>query len=130
MLRHLVEYLDSDIIHLAERFYTESNKIRDIPRTVSFKRSTNAPLKNISTAQFSFNQIVMPLKEKIQLESEIVTTGGPSKKDNVQLITYPKDVRKYDKQRTCSHDRDNNQLVHYIVSHVHFGRDEHNRSQS
>ena len=54
------------------------------------------PLKNISTAQYIFDKLVMALNKSIQLEREIDKARNSSKTYYGQLTTHPEDARKYD----------------------------------
>ena len=69
--RSIVEYLNNITPQLVEGFHTESNKIRYLRNAVLGKKCVATPLKNISTAQYTFDQLVMALNESIPLEKEI-----------------------------------------------------------
>ena len=56
-------------------------------------------LNNISSAQYTFDQLVMALNESINLERETEKAGTFSKKLERQFMTHPNDVRKYYHQR-------------------------------
>ena len=60
---------------------------------------TTTTLKSISTAQYTFDQLIMALNESIQLEREISKAEPSSKTYCGQFMTHPKDVRKYEHQR-------------------------------
>ena len=71
LLRRMVEYLNNITPQLVDCFYTESNKMRYLRNAVLGKKWLSTPLKNISTTQYSFDQLGMVLNERIQLEREI-----------------------------------------------------------
>ena len=90
-------------------FLTESDKIRYLRNVVIGKKWATKPLKNISTVQYNFDQLVMALNKSIQLEREIQKTSTSSKTYYGQFTTHPKDVRKYD----YSHSNDSRNYVEY-----------------
>ena len=71
MLTQNVEYLNKITPQLVDGFHTGSNKRRRLRNAVLGMKRTAAPLKNISTTQYNFDQIVMALNASIQREHEI-----------------------------------------------------------
>ena len=55
----MVEYLNNITPQLVDGFHTESNKTSYIHNVVLFKKWASTPLKNIPTAQYNFDQLVM-----------------------------------------------------------------------
>ena len=76
-------------------FYTELNKIMYLRNAVLGKKWETTPLKNISLAQYNFNQLVLAQNESIRLEIEIQNGTTPSKAYYGELTTHPRDIRKY-----------------------------------
>ena len=64
-LRLIVKCLKNITPRLVEGLHTESNKIRYLRNAVLGKKWETTPLKNISTAQHIFDQLVMALNESI-----------------------------------------------------------------
>ena len=75
-LRRIVKYLNSITPQFAEGFHTESNRIIYLRNAVLDKKWAATPMENISTARYTFDQLVMALNEGIQLEREIETAGS------------------------------------------------------
>ena len=67
----MVEYLNHVTPQLVDGFHSESNEIRNLRKAVIGKKYTANTLKNISTAQYYLDQLVMGLNKSIQLERKI-----------------------------------------------------------
>ena len=67
-LRRMVEYLNNITPQLVDGFHTESNNVRYLRDALLGKKWETTSLKNITTAQYNFEQLVMTLNESIQLE--------------------------------------------------------------
>ena len=78
-LRQMVEYLNNITRQLVDGLHTESNKIRYRFNAFLDKKWANTPLKNISTAQYNFDLLILALNESIQLECEIEKASTSSK---------------------------------------------------
>ena len=79
--------------------HTELNKIRCLLNAVLGKKWATTPLKNIPTAQYNLDRLIMALNESIQPEREIQKASTLSKTYYGQLTNHFKDVRKYDSSR-------------------------------
>ena len=77
--RRMVEYINNITPQLVDDFYTESNKIRYLRNAIHGKKWATTPLKNISTIQYNFDQLLMILNESMQLEREIEKASTSSK---------------------------------------------------
>ena len=78
-LRRMVEYLNNVTPQFVDDSHTESNKIRCLRDRVLRKKWATILLKNISAAQYNFDQLVMVLNESIELEREIQNASTSSK---------------------------------------------------
>ena len=76
----------------------------------------NHSIKNICTAQYNFDQLVVTLDENIQLEREIKKAGKSSKICYGQLTIRPRHVRKYDYDHRHGRNIGNNMLHRYSDS--------------
>ena len=92
----MVESLNNMTPQLVDGFHTESNMIRYLRNAELDKKWVTTPLKNISTALYNFEKLVMTLNESMQLEQEISKTSISSKTYYGQFTTHPKDVFKYE----------------------------------
>ena len=102
VLQHIVEYLNNIASQLVDRFHSRSNKIRYIHNTVLGKKCSITQLMNISTVQYSFDQLVMALRESVQLQRKIVRAGSSSKTYHGQFTYYSKVVCKYENNHRYS----------------------------
>ena len=75
----MVEYLKNITVQLLDGFYTKRNKMRYLRSDILGKKWAITTLKNMSTAQYSFEKLVMALNGSIKLEHEIEKAGTSSK---------------------------------------------------
>ena len=91
-----VVYLNNVTPQLVDGFHTEANKIRYLHYAILGKRWATTPLKNISTAEYNFDQPLLEKSESITLQQEFHKASTSSKANHPQLTMNLKDVRKYD----------------------------------
>ena len=109
-LRQMVKYLNNITPQLVDSFHTELNKIRYLLNAV-FRKKWATTLKNISTVQYNFDQLVMSSNESSLLECEIQKASISSKTNHDQFRAHPKEVRKYD----SSHMSDSRNHGEYLA---------------
>ena len=71
MYTRFVEYLNNITPQSVDGIHTESIKITNLRSAVLGKKWATSSLKNISTGQYNFDQLVMVLNESIQHKLEI-----------------------------------------------------------